>query len=64
MSPKCRYLTVRQAAEYIGYSHHTLYTMVGERRIPFIKKHRRLRFDVQDLDTWMAKDRVPAATEL
>ena len=53
-----RWLTVDQAAMYTGYAKGTLYHMVSERRIPFVKKRRSLRFDRQRLDDWMEKDIV------
>ena len=34
---KRRLLDVKDAATYIGLSPHTLYTMVSQRRIPYVK---------------------------
>jgi excisionase family DNA binding protein len=33
----CRLLDVQEVAAYTGLSTHTLYTMVSQRRIPFVK---------------------------
>jgi excisionase family DNA binding protein len=49
----------REAAERIGIAVSTLYNWVSERRIP----HRRftartVRFDVVDLDAWLAERKV------
>jgi excisionase family DNA binding protein len=33
-----RYLNIDQAATYLSMSKHTLYGLVSQRRIPFIKK--------------------------
>ena len=50
-----RWLTIDQAAQYTGFAKSTLYHMVSDRRIPFIKKGGRLRFDKEKLDAWMAE---------
>lgn len=53
-----RYLTVKEVAEYTGLSHHTLYTMVSQRRIPFVKLGRLTKFDLHELDRWIASHSV------
>jgi excisionase family DNA binding protein len=42
-------LTIRQAAQYLAVSDSTLYGWVWQRRIPFVKIGRAVRFDLQDL---------------
>ena len=46
---KARLLTIREAAQYLAVSVSTLYGWVWQRRIPFIKMGRALRFDPYDL---------------
>lgn len=53
-----RLLSVQEAAEYIGLSIHTVYTMVSQRRIPFVKVGRLTKFDVKLLDDWISKNTV------
>jgi excisionase family DNA binding protein len=53
-----RLLTIHEVAEYTGLSVHTLYTMVSQRRIPFIKVGRLTKFDRTLLDEWLAKHTV------
>ena len=53
-----RLLSVREAANYIGLSPHTLYTMVSQRRIPYVKVGRLTKFDVVLLDTWLKQHTV------
>ncbi len=53
-----RLLNVNQVAEYIGVSIHTLYTMVSQRRIPFVKVGRLTKFDRQALDAWIRQHSV------
>jgi excisionase family DNA binding protein len=50
-----RLLTVSEVSEYTGLSVHTLYTMVSQRRIPFVKVGRLTKFDLRLLDEWIAK---------
>jgi excisionase family DNA binding protein len=42
-------LTIREAAQYLAVSVSTLYGWVWQRRVPFIKIGRALRFDSRDL---------------
>ncbi len=55
-----RLLNIREVAEYTGLSVHTLYTMVSQRRIPYVKAGRLTKFDVRLLDAWIAKNTVLA----
>ena len=49
-----RLLDIQQVAIYTGLSVHTLYTMVSQRRIPFVKLGRLTKFDRVELDKWIA----------
>ena len=53
-----RLLTVEEAAGYTGLSVHTLYTMVSQRRIPYVKVGRLTKFDVGLLDAWIKQNTV------
>ncbi len=48
-----RLLDIREVATYTGLSPHTLYTMVSQRRIPFVKLGGALRFDKAKVDDWI-----------
>ena len=56
--PSCRLLSIKATADYTGLSVHTLYTMVSQRRIPFVKVGRSLRFDLALLDEWIKEHTV------
>lgn len=43
---------------YLSLSRTTLYGLVRERQIPFIKIGRSIRFDMKKLDEWMAKKMI------
>jgi excisionase family DNA binding protein len=51
-------IAIQEAAKYTGVSPHTLYTMVSQRRIPYIKVGRLVKFDVGLLDTWLKQHTV------
>jgi excisionase family DNA binding protein len=53
-----RLITIQQAAAYTGLSPHTLYTMVSQRRIPYVKVGRLTKFDVGLLDAWIKQNTV------
>ncbi len=57
-APLRRLINVREAAEYTGLSPYTLYTMVSQRRIPFVKVGGALRFDLALLDEWIKQHTV------
>ncbi len=54
----CRYVSVKEAAEYINFAVPTMYTMVSQRRIPFVRLGRTVRFDLRQLDEWIKKHTV------
>lgn len=53
-----RLLAIQDAATYTGISVHTLYTMVSQRRIPFVKVGRLVKFDLKMLDAWIKQRTV------
>jgi excisionase family DNA binding protein len=55
---KARLLDIRDVADYTGLSVHTLYTMVSQRRIPYVKVGRLTKFDRRLLDDWIKKNTV------
>ena len=55
-----RLLDIREVATYTGLSIHTLYTMVSQRRIPFVKLGRLTKFDRYEVDRWIASHSVKA----
>lgn len=53
-----RLVGIQDVSEYTGLSVHTLYTMVSQRRIPFVKVGRLTKFDLGLLDEWISKNTV------
>lgn len=54
-----RYLTLKDLCQYAGLTPATVYWLVYERKIPFIKltgaRQSRLRFDRIKIDSWLKK---------
>ena len=53
-----RLLDIREVATYTGLSTHTLYNMVSQRRIPYVKLGGALRFDKAKVDDWIKNHSV------
>lgn len=48
-------------AARLGVNHRHVRRLVAERRIPYIKWGHLLRFDPDEIDAWLAGNRVPTA---
>jgi excisionase family DNA binding protein len=59
---EARYITVPDAAEYLGVSVRFVRRLVAERRIAFHKAGARVLFAVADLDAFMLAGRVEPIT--
>jgi excisionase family DNA binding protein len=53
-----RFLDVKGVADYLGLAESTVYTMVSQRRIPFVKMGRLTKFDRLQLDKWILSNTV------
>ena len=53
-----RLISVNEAAVYTGLSPHTIYTMVSQRRIPYVKVGRLVKFDEAMLQAWIKQHTV------
>ncbi len=49
-----RYASIKEVSEYTSLPVKTLYEWAGQGKIPSIKLHRRVLFDLQDIDGVMA----------
>lgn len=59
---QARLVTIREAARYLSVSVSTLYGWVWQRRIPFVKVGRALRFDLDDLKRFIEGNKHSPAT--
>jgi excisionase family DNA binding protein len=53
-------VNVNEAAEFLAVSPSTLYGWVWQRRIPFVKVGRAVRFDMADLQRFVTQNRIEA----
>ncbi len=53
-----RLITIQEAAVYTDLAVPTLYTMVSQRRIPYVKVGRLTKFDIGLLDAWIKQHTV------
>jgi len=53
-----RLINVHVLAGILGVAADTIYTMVSQRRIPYVKVGRLVRFDRNVIDEWLAKNTV------
>lgn len=53
-----RLLSIDQVSQYLDLSVHTVYRMVSQRRIPFVKIGRLTKFDRGDIDKWISSHSV------
>lgn len=58
MLPEIRLLTVRDAAKFLAVSVSTVYGWAWQRKLPFVKVGRALRFDRTDLEDFIRANRV------
>jgi excisionase family DNA binding protein len=53
-----RLLSIDETSKYLGLAPTTLYKMVNQRRIPYVKVGRLLRFDSRLIDDWLTEHTV------
>jgi excisionase family DNA binding protein len=53
-----RYVDINQLSDYTSLGISTLYKLVHKNCIPYIKKGKKLLFDLHDIDHWMAQDKI------
>jgi excisionase family DNA binding protein len=65
MTTATQWLSVKEAAEYLGVKESTLYAWINQRRIPFhkIPGSHLVRFKVSDLIEWLESGKVETVDE-
>jgi len=51
-----RLVGIKEVASYVGLSVHTMYAILSQRRIPYVKVGRLTKFDVRAIDAWIRKN--------
>jgi len=53
-----RFLNVEELAEYLGISTNTVYAWVCQRKIPYLKIGKLVKFDLTKIEQWLDKKTV------
>ena len=56
-------MSVKEAARYLAVPPSTLYRRIWERRVPFVRLGRSVRFDRRDLDALIESNKVQASDD-
>ena len=56
--PPSLLMDIHAVAEKLGVSVNTVYAWIHQRRIPFIKVGRLVKFDERDIDKWIGEQKV------
>jgi excisionase family DNA binding protein len=57
-----RFVNIDYLSEYLGFTKGTLYVWVCQRRIPFLKVGKSLKFDLIKIEEWLKGKRVEEMT--
>ena len=58
-----KYLRMPEVAEYTRLSIHTIKSYVLNKRIPYIKANGSVLFNINDIDSWLDRNRVTPLRE-
>lgn len=53
-----RLLDIHQLSQQLGISVNTVYSWVNQKKIPYVKVGRLLKFDQNDINAWLAGRKV------
>jgi len=53
-----RFLGIEELSEYIGLTKGTLYVWVCQRKIPYLKVGKLVKFDLKEIDDWLKGKRI------
>jgi excisionase family DNA binding protein len=57
-------LTIDHVSEIVGLTRNTLYAYVSRKKIPYIKMGKLVRFELEELQCWIAEKKVPQSGTL
>ncbi len=59
-----KYVEIKEACEHLHITIRTMYDLVKNNRIPYYKPHKKLLFNLDELDNMINAGRVPARFEI
>jgi excisionase family DNA binding protein len=48
-----KFFNIQELSEYLGVTINTLYSWVSQKKVPYVKVGRLVRFDVKKIDEWL-----------
>jgi excisionase family DNA binding protein len=58
---KQKYMTAEEVAQYMRSTLGSIRVMTSRKQIPHIKRGSRVLYDLDEIDVWLDKQRVPVA---
>ena len=56
--PEKRFVGIKELSEYLGLPIGTIYSWTHQRKIPYIKMGRLVKFDLEEIEIWLKKKQV------
>jgi len=53
-----RYLGIEELSQYLGLTKGTLYVWVCQRRLPYLKIGKLLKFDIIEIEQWLKDKKI------
>jgi excisionase family DNA binding protein len=53
-----RFLSIQELSEYLGVRKGTVYVWVCQRRIPYLKIGKLVKFDMREIENWLKNKRI------
>jgi len=53
-----RFLSITEMSQYLGITKGSLYVWVCQRKIPYLKVGKLVKFDIMEIESWLKDKRV------
>ena len=53
-----KYVDIKEISEYLGSTVNTVYSWVHQKKIPYVKMGRLVRFDIKKIEEWLEDNSV------
>jgi DNA binding domain, excisionase family len=58
METEQRYFSPQELSQYLGIAIQTVYEWTSQKKVPYIKLGRLVKFDQREIDNWMKTQRI------
>ena len=59
-----RFIGIKELAEYVDIKKKTIYSWVNQRKIPYVKVGRLIRFDWKEINEWLENNSITVYNNL